>query len=195
MFASASGDADTHREMALESVVGRERELETVASFLGLETTAGRVLILEGEAGIGKTTLWRAGVDAAHELSQLVLRASPAEREATFAYSVVSDLLEDVLDEVLAELPEPQRRALEVALLRKASDGSPPEQHTLGVALLAVLRTLAASRPVLLAVDDVQWLRRRSVGREGPVGAGADRRPHAGRRRADAQRAPHRRAP
>jgi predicted ATPase len=144
--------------MALDSVVGRERELETIASFLELETPGGRVLVLEGEAGIGKTTLWRAGVDAGRELSHVVLHASPAEKEAMFAYSVVSDLLEEVLDDVLTELPEPQRRALEVALLRRASDGTPPEQHTLGVALLAVLRTLAASGPVLLAVDDVQWL-------------------------------------
>jgi DNA-binding CsgD family transcriptional regulator len=144
--------------MAPESVVGREHELETVASFLSLETTAGHVLVLEGEPGIGKTTLWRAGVDAARELSHVVLRASPAEREAIFAYSVVSDLLEDVHDRVLTELPQPQRRALEVALLRRASDGAAPEQHTLGVALLGVLRTLAASRPVVIAVDDVQWL-------------------------------------
>ncbi|HEY7602728.1 MAG TPA: AAA family ATPase [Gaiellaceae bacterium] len=144
--------------MALESVVGREHELETVASFLALGTTGGHVLVLEGEAGIGKTTLWRAGVDAARELSHVVLRASPAEREAIFAYSVVSDLLEDVHDGVLTELPQPQRRALEVALLRRAFDGAAPEQHTLGVALLGVLRALAASRPVLIAVDDVQWL-------------------------------------
>lgn len=138
-------------------IVGRDEELQAISSFLGQSATPCSLLI-EGEAGIGKTTLWRAGVEAAHERSYRVLQASPAEKETAFAYSVVSDLLEHVLDEVLAELPEPQRRALEVALLLRESEGAPPEQHTLGVALLGGMRALATSQPVLLAMDDVQWL-------------------------------------
>jgi DNA-binding CsgD family transcriptional regulator len=141
------------------AVVGRDRELAEIASFLDGSDGAPRVLLVEGEAGIGKTTLWRAGVETAvRELSYRVLEAGPAEKESTFAYSVVGDLLEPVLGEALAELPVPQGRALEVALLRRESRGPPPEQHTLGVALLATLRALAESQPVLLAVDDVQWL-------------------------------------
>jgi len=143
----------------MTAVVGRDRELAEIASFLDPADKAPRALLIEGEAGIGKTTLWRAGVDAAsNELPYRVLGASPAEKEATFAYSVVGDLLEHVLGEVLGELPVPQRRGLEVALLLRESEGPPPEQHTLGVALLAVLRALAAAQPVLVALDDVQWL-------------------------------------
>jgi DNA-binding CsgD family transcriptional regulator len=138
-------------------VVGRELELAAVREFLEGESLPG-VLLVEGEPGIGKTTLWRAGVEAARDSSYVVLSANPAEKEATFAYSAVGDLLEHVLGETLAELPGPQRGALEVALLRRESAGPPPEQHTLGVALLGVLRALAESQPVLLAVDDVQWL-------------------------------------
>jgi DNA-binding CsgD family transcriptional regulator/DNA polymerase III delta prime subunit len=143
-------------------IVGRDKELQELSSFLEQSAYPGALLI-EGDPGIGKTTLWRAGVDAARELSYIVLRASPAEKEATFSYSVVSDLLGDVLDGALPGLPGPQRRALEIALLLRDSDGPPPEQHTLGVALLGVLRTLASSRPVVLAVDDVQWLDRSSA--------------------------------
>ena len=147
----------------LPEVVGRDKELAVVVAFLESTEALPGALLLEGEAGIGKTTLWRAGVKSARELSYSVLRASPAEKEATFSYSGVSDLLADVVDEVLPGLPEPQRRALETALLLRDSGGPPPEQHTLAVALLGVLRALAASRPVVLAVDDVQWLDRSSA--------------------------------
>src|SRR2546430_1125524 len=142
----------------MAEVVGRDEELAAVVGFLESTESFPSVLLLEGEAGIGKTTLWRAGVESARALSYSVLRASPGEKEATFSYSVVSDLLEDMLEEALEGLPGPQRRALEIALLIRESNGGPPEQHTLGLALLGVLRTLAASRPVVLAVDDVQWL-------------------------------------
>ena len=143
---------------SLAKVVGRGEELDAVIAFLESTAVLPGALLLEGDPGIGKSTLWRAGIEAAHELSYGVLRASPAEPEASFAFGVVGDLLEPVLDEVLAGLPEPQRRALEVALLLREPDGPPPEQETLGAALLGALRALAASRPVVVAVDDVQWL-------------------------------------
>jgi DNA-binding CsgD family transcriptional regulator len=143
-------------------IVGRDEELRAISSFLE-QTPPSGALLIEGEAGIGKTTLWRAGVEAARELSYEVLLASPGEKEATFSYSVAFDLLADVLDDALPALPGPQRRALEIALLLRESGGPPPEQHTLGVALLGVLRNLSASKPVVLAVDDVQWLDRPSA--------------------------------
>ena len=138
-------------------IVGRDQELQALSSFFEQSAYPGALLI-QGDPGIGKTTLWRSAVAAARELSYEVLRASPAEKESTFAYSVVSDLLADVPNEVVTGLPGPQRRGLEVALLLRDSGGPPPEQHTLGVALLGVLRALSASRPLVLAIDDVQWL-------------------------------------
>ena len=89
----------------LPEVVGRDEELAAVVAFLESTAVLPGALLLEGDPGIGKTTLWRAGIEAARELSYGVLRASPAEPEASFAYSVVSDLLEDVLDEVLTGSP------------------------------------------------------------------------------------------
>jgi DNA-binding CsgD family transcriptional regulator len=138
-------------------IVGRDEELQALSSFFEQSALPGALLI-QGDPGIGKTTLWHAGVEAARDLSYIILEASPAEKEATFAYSVVTDLMEHVLDDALGGLPGPQRRALEVALLLRESKGPPPEQHTLGIALLGVLRSLAASKPVVVAVDDIQWL-------------------------------------
>jgi DNA-binding CsgD family transcriptional regulator len=88
----------------------------------------------------------------------LVCRAAGGEVQLSFA--ALGDLLGDVLEETLPELPPPQRRALEVALLLEESRGPPPDQRAIALAVLSILRVLARSRPVLIAVDDIQWLDR-----------------------------------
>ena len=113
--------------------------------------------MLEGAAGIGKSTIWLAGVEAARERGLCVLVSRPAELERGLAHAGLGDLFEDVLERVLPELSPPRRRALEVALLLEdATPGSDP--RTLGVAVRSALEALAAETPVVLAVDDVQWL-------------------------------------
>ena len=73
------------------------------------------------------------------------------------AYAALGDLLAEVSDEALSELPVPQRRALEVALLRREPEGEQlPRAVALGV--LAALHALARESPVLVGIDDVQWL-------------------------------------
>ena len=72
-----------------------------------------------GRGGDRKTTLWRAGLAAAAGAGHRVLVSRPGERETTLAYSAIGDLLGDVFDEALADAPAPQRRALEIALLRR----------------------------------------------------------------------------
>src|SRR5439155_17336491 len=84
----------------------------------------------------------------------------PAGSEVQLSFASLGDLLEGVLEESLDELPAPQRRALEVALLRDDPQGPPPDQRAIGLAVLGAFRFLAASRPVLVGVDDVQWLDR-----------------------------------
>ena len=66
--------------------------------------------------------------------------------------------MDGVLGQVLPQLPPPQRRALEVALLIADPVGSPPEQRAVCLAFLAVIRRLSASGPVVIAIDDLQWL-------------------------------------
>ena len=141
----------------MDSVLGRDDELSLVRGFVAGASGGTAALVLEGEAGIGKTTLWRAGVEAARERSLRVLSARPAAAERDLAYAALGDLLEGVLDEMLAGLPEPRRRALEIALLLAAPKGRAPDAHAVALALLSGLRSLSAAGAAL-AVDDVQWL-------------------------------------
>jgi DNA-binding CsgD family transcriptional regulator len=143
-------------------IIGRERELETLRAFFEAGSPTLAALVLEGEAGIGKTTLWRAGVAAAADRGYRCLTAAGSPAEAQLTFSALGDLLDGVVDDVLPELPPPQRRALAVALLLEDANGRAPDQRAVGVALVGALRVLASDTPVLLAVDDVQWLDRPS---------------------------------
>lgn len=138
-------------------IIGRDDELEFLDSFLDESTGGLAAALLEGEAGIGKSTLLLAGVEKAHERGMHVLSSRPAEAEQGLANVALGDLFEGVLDEVVPALSPPRRRALEAALLvEEESDGFDP--RTLGVAVRTALEVLAAEKPVVLAIDDVQWL-------------------------------------
>ena len=139
------------------TVVGREHELEIMRSFCTDRNQPGAVL-LEGDAGIGKTVLWEAGLAIASAAGHTVLRCRPAAAEAQLSFAALADLLVDVLDEALPALAAPQRRALEVALLLDDAEGSPPDVRALAGAFLGVLRHASSSASVLVAIDDVQWL-------------------------------------
>src|SRR5438094_7751773 len=144
------------------ALVGRERELQELVRFLDAVRSGPVGLLFEGDAGIGKTTLWREAVSAALDRSYFVLSCRPVESEAHLAFSALGDLLEEVPDSAAADLPMPQRRALDVALLRMEAEGPPPLPRAVSLGVLGVLRALAASGPVVIAVDDVQWLDRPS---------------------------------
>ena len=139
-------------------VVGRDRELATVTAFLDALPSGTSGLLLEGTAGIGKTTVWESGVAGAAARSYVILSSRPAESEATLSFAALGDLMDGVLGQVLPQLPPPQRRALEVALLIADPVGSPPEQRAVCLAFLAVIRQLSASGRVVIAIDDLQWL-------------------------------------
>src|SRR5205085_6766890 len=94
-------------------VIGRESELATIRDFVREIPAGPRSLLLEGAVGIGKTTLWRAGLRAAHEHSYHVLSCRPAELESRLAFAAIIDLLADVDEAVLDSLPAPQQHALE----------------------------------------------------------------------------------
>lgn len=138
--------------------IGRASELGVVQDFLGAVEAGARVLLLDGASGMGKTTIWQAGVAAARDQDRTVLVAQPTEVESSFAYAGLGDLLSTIDDNDLGALPAPQRRAMMVALLREDSEQSATDQGAVAVALLNLLATLAKDRPVILAVDDVQWL-------------------------------------
>jgi DNA-binding CsgD family transcriptional regulator len=115
-------------------------------------------LVIEGEPGAGKSRLWRAGVGVAAEAGWLVLRSEPSAGEADQPFAALSDLLAGILPASAAAIPEPQREALEVALLQRAAGQQPPTAHAVGLGTLAALRSCVSRGPLLVAIDDVQWL-------------------------------------
>jgi predicted ATPase len=144
--------------MQLEpQIVGRDAELASLRAFIDEAKGGTSALVLEGEAGIGKSTLWDLGVEHARAHGTSVLSSRPVEAERGLAHLGIGDLLEDVLDDVLPELSRPRRRALEVALLREEPSGDPIDPRALGVAVRDALQLLTQRGPVLIAVDDIQW--------------------------------------
>ncbi len=144
-----------------EEIVGRTAELEVVERFAARLSSGPRGLAIQGEAGIGKTALWLRAVAVAGASGAQVLQARPASPEVRVSFSALVDLFERVPDALLGELPPPQRTALEVALYRVQASGD-PESSIVGVALLHAIRLLAADRPLVIAVDEAQWLDRPS---------------------------------
>ena len=136
-------------------VAGRDEELAAVGVFLDRVPHGLAALAIEGESGIGRTTLWRAATAEAARRGYLVLTARPAGPEAGRSFAGLADLLAPV---GLDRLPAPQRRALEVALLGAEAEEPVPDRRAVPAAVLSVLRELSRERPVLVAVDDAHFL-------------------------------------
>jgi DNA-binding CsgD family transcriptional regulator len=139
-------------------IVGREREIVEVERLLDRAVTAPARLALLGEPGIGKTTVWEAGVEAAEQHGFRVLRARPAEAESSLAYAGLTDLLAGVDEQLFDRLPDPQRQGLGVALLRAVPDGAPTDARAVFAGFGSVVAALAEEQPVVVAIDDLQWL-------------------------------------
>jgi DNA-binding CsgD family transcriptional regulator len=164
---------------------GRDTEMAEVERFLEAVAQGGAALVIEGDAGIGKTTVWRAGVAEAEERGYRVLTAQPTQNERDVSYASVADLLRGVLDEARAGLPGPQQRGLDAALLRGMAD-EPADPRTIATGLASLLTALAELSSVLVTIDDAQWLDTasaaaivlalRRVGDE-PIGVLVTRRP------------------
>ena len=145
-------------------IVGREAELSSLRAFVEQDDGRSAALVLEGEPGIGKSTLWLAGVEQARARGLRVLTTRPSEAERGLAHAGLGDLFEDALDDVLPTLAPPRRRALEVALLLEDASEDPVDHRALAVAVRSALEALSEQEPVVVAVDDVQWLDPSSAG-------------------------------
>jgi DNA-binding CsgD family transcriptional regulator len=139
-------------------VIGRSNEAEAVVDFLDNVAGEPSALVVEGEPGIGKTTLWLSTVEQARERGFRVLSARPSAAESVLAYAGLADLLSRVDADAFAALPEPQRVAVDRILLRDDADSAPTNQQAVSAAFLAVVEGLAEQSPVMLAIDDLQWL-------------------------------------
>jgi DNA-binding NarL/FixJ family response regulator len=138
--------------------VGRDSEQVVLETFLAAAASEVAVLVLEGEAGIGKSTLIRhvGVVAAASGIGVLAAHPSAAERDLSF--SVLTDLLGQFGDDELDQLADPQRNALLVAALRKPVADTPADLRAIGTGMAALLTARVADGPVLLVVDDEQWV-------------------------------------
>jgi AAA ATPase domain len=142
----------------LPGVVIRSYESRAVADFLGATEARPSVLVIEGEAGIGKTTLWLGGLEEAHERGFRVLSARAGQAESGLAFAVLADLLVGIEPAVLDGLPHLQRIALDRVLLREDGTGPPTDERVVASAFLTLVDRLSADAPVVVAIDDLQWL-------------------------------------
>ncbi len=140
------------------AVVGRTAELEQVDELLRSMRSGLGMLTLAGDAGIGKTTVWREAAQRARHEGVVVLEARPSQPEGQLAFSTLTDLFDAVADSVIRRLPPPLARALAVALLREDPGEAPVDQRAVGSATLGALRAVTRERPVLIAIDDAQWI-------------------------------------
>ena len=136
----------------------RPAEWRRVREFAQGVRPAPAALAVQGEAGAGKSTLWRAGVEAAAAAGHRLLRSEPSASETDLSFAGLCDLLSDVLPVMGADIPGPQREALEIALLLRPAGDEPPTARAVGLATLTALRACASEGPALVAIDDVQWL-------------------------------------
>jgi DNA-binding CsgD family transcriptional regulator len=138
----------------MKSLLGRRRECAEIDRLLAdVLAGASRVLVLRGDAGVGKSVL----LDylAEHVGDWRVLSAVGVESEMELAYSGLQQLCSPVLD-LLERLPAPQRDALVTVF--GLSPGGPPDRFLVGLATLTLLAEVAEQHPLICVVDDAQWL-------------------------------------
>jgi DNA-binding CsgD family transcriptional regulator len=139
-------------------VVGRSAELATIAAFCSAVDSWPAGLLLDGEAGIGKTTLWLTALQEARTNGYHVLSARAWQAESVLAYGAVADLLSGIDPALLSALPDVQRVAVDRVLFRGSGVGPDTDQHVAAAALLSAIAALAAQAPVVVGIDDLQWL-------------------------------------
>ena len=116
------------------------------------------VLVVRGEAGVGKTVLLEYAVESGSDVR--VLRTAGVESEMELAFAGVHQLCAPLLD-WLGHIPAPQREAVEIVF--GLSGGAPPDRFLVGLAVLSLLSEAAETQPLLCVVDDAQWLDRASA--------------------------------
>lgn len=147
------------RGLGSRALIGRQDEQRQLADLCQLVRVGkSGVLVIHGEAGIGKTALLS---DLAANADGLrTIRISGAESEMELAYASVQQLCNPVLAHI-DQLPDPQKNALRVALGLR--EGVAPDRLLVGLAVLTLLGEVGAQRPTVCIVDDAQWVDRASL--------------------------------
>jgi DNA-binding CsgD family transcriptional regulator len=142
-------------------LIGRDSELSRLRGLVDPPPAGSRVLVLLGEAGMGKTVLLAGAERHARSAGLRVLSAAGRESEQDLAFAGLHQLLRPVLDRV-ADLPDRQAKAL-LGALALSPDPVAPDPLLTGLAVLTLLSLLAQDGPVLVLIDDGQWVDPASV--------------------------------
>ncbi|MFG1710660.1 AAA family ATPase [Nonomuraea sp. M3C6] len=142
------------------SLIGRERDLARIGTFVDQAAVQGGAFIMLGEAGVGKSVLLEAAAARALAAGHRMLRASGSQFEAELSFAGLHQVLQPLFTD-LPNLSAPHERALSVTL--GLGEGAPPGQLLVANAALALLRQAAVPRPLLVIIDDIAWLDRASA--------------------------------
>jgi DNA-binding CsgD family transcriptional regulator len=147
-----------------ESLLERDAGLAEVEWLAMVAADAPAAVLIEGEAGIGKTTLWERGIELAslHRHQVLAVRPRPADVELPFLG--LTELLDPIADRSLPLLPAPLARALRVLLFREEEQHRPIDRRTVFTAAARAIAAVAAEQITIIAIDDLQWLDAESAG-------------------------------
>jgi len=142
-------------------IIGRDAGLARLRALVEPVPPASQVLLVTGEAGMGKTVLLADAADQARRAGMRVLSVTGRESESRLAFAGLHQLLRPVLSGAVG-LPDRQAQALQGAL-GLAADPGPPDPLLTGVAVLTLLSDLSEHSPVLVVADDAHWLDRSSL--------------------------------
>ncbi|MEV8631272.1 AAA family ATPase [Streptosporangium sp. NPDC051023] len=146
--------------MPTHELFGRRAELEELSVLLDRARLQGEARLIRGEPGVGKSALLSAAAELAVTANMRVLRSSGSEFEADIAYAGLNQLLLPVHADI-ERLPPGLREALSVAL--GFAVGAPTDAFLVCNAALLLIKSIAADTPLVLLVDDVQWIDRASA--------------------------------
>ena len=148
--------------MVTHRLIGRDRELEFLTGIVSRISERGGAISVLGEAGVGKSALLQAIAEQSRASGLLILETTGVESEAQLPFAGLHQIVRPLLGS-LDELPHVQRQAIRAAFGGEGSNGqatAPPERFMIALAALNLIAEAAARKPILIVVDDVQWLDR-----------------------------------
>ncbi len=149
-----------HSDEVRLGLLGRAEEVSRLEAFVRRASTHSNLLLVTGEPGVGKSSLLRGAMTLAEEQQIVVLAATAVEFESHVGLAALHEMLGPHLA-LISDL-EPRHRAALWSCLGR-DDGPPPQRSAVASATVALLTRIAADTPVLLVVDDLQWLDRGSA--------------------------------